>query len=211
MKSSLKFSFRARNTKTQGLPRLQRGSTLIEALVSMVILSFGLLGVAGLLLASAGQQNNSQSYMIATMLANDIIERMKANQLDLAIVTPAVAGDNYLTPGGIVTYANSPTSVVPAPACTQGVSCPAGSVARADLALWLARVRAELPGGAAQIILPNDAEPQARQVVIMWVEKDSNQAENAKSSVRADTVNCPAAVRVSAPSNLRCVNITMKP
>mgnify|MGYP000509385443 FL=1 len=71
----------------------QKGNTLIEAMVSLVILSFGLLGIAGLLLASTGQQKNSQSYGVATILVNDIAERMRANKDDLALNT-----NNYITP-----------------------------------------------------------------------------------------------------------------
>lgn len=177
----------------------------------MVILSFGLLGIAGLLLASAGQQKNAQGYVIGSLLVSDIIERMKANPSDLAIVTPGVVGDNYLTPGGLIPYTTSATSVTSAQGCSLGVACPAGDVARADLNAWFTRLGRELPGGAGQIVIPAGADQLTRQIVVMWVEKDNTQIDDASSAARADTINCPAAVRVNAPPSLRCVNVVMKP
>jgi type IV pilus assembly protein PilV len=176
-----------------------------------MILSFGLLGIAGLLLASAGQQKNSQGYVMGNLLAQDIIERMKANPSDLANMAPLVQGDNYTTQTNWVSYGSASTSVPAGTTCALGSTCPAGSVARNDLNTWLARVRTELPGGAGMVVVPTDAEPQTRQVLVMWTEKDSNQTENSQSAVRADTVNCPAAVRAGAPSTLRCVTVVMKP
>jgi type IV pilus assembly protein PilV len=56
-----------------------KGITIIEVLVSMLILSFGLLGVAGLQTASL--RNNQSAYYRsqATAAAEDIIDRMRAN------------------------------------------------------------------------------------------------------------------------------------
>lgn len=196
---------------TLGRRRRQHGSTLIESLVSLVILSFGLLGIAGLLLASAGQQKNSQGTIMGNLLAQDLIERMKANPSDLANTAPAVLGDNYATQANWGAYASAITSVTAGATCSLGSACPAGSVARNDLNVWLARVRTELPGGAGMVVRPADTDPQTRQVLVMWTEKDSNQTENSQSTARADTVNCPAAVRVGAPSTLRCINVVMKP
>ncbi|MCS6948044.1 MAG: type IV pilus modification protein PilV, partial [Steroidobacteraceae bacterium] len=57
-----------------------RGFTLIEALIAVLVLSIGLLGIAGLQLASL--QTNSVAYQRsqATMLAYDLLDRMRANR-----------------------------------------------------------------------------------------------------------------------------------
>ena len=57
----------------------QRGFTLLEVLIAVVVLSIGLLGVAGL--QAFGLRNNQDAYMRsqATILAMDIAERMRAN------------------------------------------------------------------------------------------------------------------------------------
>ena len=59
--------------------RKQRGVSLIEVLVSVVILSVGILGIAGIQVVSL-QQNRSAVYRAeALQLANGILDRMRAN------------------------------------------------------------------------------------------------------------------------------------
>lgn len=57
-----------------------RGATLIEVLVALLVLSIGLLGVAALL--STGMRNNYDAHLRsqATVLAHDIVDRMRANR-----------------------------------------------------------------------------------------------------------------------------------
>ena len=65
-----------------------RGFTIIEVLVSMVILSIGVLGLG--MLQMAAMQNTQGGYLRsqATILAYDIIDSMRAN-------IPAVTGGDY--------------------------------------------------------------------------------------------------------------------
>lgn len=60
--------------------RHQHGFTLLEVLIAVVILSIGLLGVAGL--QAFGLRNNQDAYVRsqAAILAMDIAERMRANR-----------------------------------------------------------------------------------------------------------------------------------
>ncbi|MCK0506285.1 type IV pilus modification protein PilV [Aromatoleum anaerobium] len=66
----------------------QRGATLIEVLVAVVVLSIGLLGLAGLQMTSL--QSNHSAYMRsqASLLAYDLSDRMRAN-------CEGVRGDAY--------------------------------------------------------------------------------------------------------------------
>src|SRR5262249_56408603 len=59
--------------------RRARGFTLIEALVALLVLSIGLLGVAALQLTSLRSNPSSSFRSQATLLAYDVVDRMRAN------------------------------------------------------------------------------------------------------------------------------------
>jgi type IV pilus assembly protein PilV len=56
------------------------GFTLIEVLVALLVLSVGVLGVAGMQVTALKNLQSSGSYGVAAMLANDIADRMWVNQ-----------------------------------------------------------------------------------------------------------------------------------
>ena len=57
----------------------QSGFSLIEILISVVVMSVGLLGLGGLQLVSLKGVNNAHSNNTASMLTMDLAERMRAN------------------------------------------------------------------------------------------------------------------------------------
>jgi type IV pilus assembly protein PilV len=61
------------------LRRVQRGSSLIEVLVTLMIMAVGLLGLASIQMISIKNLNNSQFRSLATDYAYDMAERMRAN------------------------------------------------------------------------------------------------------------------------------------
>jgi type IV pilus assembly protein PilV len=113
MKASKVFHVRARS----------RGFTLIEALVSLLVLSIGLLGVAALQLTSLRANTSAASRSQATFLAYDITDRMRANR-------DAVKQKAYN-----IGYGDA-TAETPA------------TVAERDLKDWLERMGATLGAGA---------------------------------------------------------------
>ncbi len=62
----------------------QKGLTLLEVLISMLVLSIGLFGLAGLQSSSLRANNSANHRTIASMLAADILDRMRANPTQLA-------------------------------------------------------------------------------------------------------------------------------
>ncbi len=58
----------------------QQGFSLIEVMVTMLIVSIGLLGIAGIIMTSLKNSQSSYGRSQATLLANDIIDRMRANR-----------------------------------------------------------------------------------------------------------------------------------
>ncbi|MEO8445448.1 MAG: type IV pilus modification protein PilV [Gammaproteobacteria bacterium] len=80
----------------------QSGTSLLEVLITVVLVSIGLLGLAGLQLTTVQNSNSSGERFEATTLARDVLERMRANrqkavdpnyQYNIALgAAPAVAG-----------------------------------------------------------------------------------------------------------------------
>ena len=101
-----------------------RGFTLIEVLFTLLIFSIGLLAVAGLQTISKKANYDALQRTTASMLANDIIERMRANARML---------EEYILPvGGELGGA---TLSAPAVLCT-AASCNTTQMAWFDLYQW---------------------------------------------------------------------------
>lgn len=63
-------------------PVPQRGFTLIEVLIAMVVLSIGMLGLAGLQTSGLRYTHTSYLLSLATQQAEDMVERIRANPLE---------------------------------------------------------------------------------------------------------------------------------
>jgi len=59
----------------------QQGFSMIEVLVSLIVIGVGMLGLSGLQIASMKGTNNAHSRTTASLLAFELAERMRANQL----------------------------------------------------------------------------------------------------------------------------------
>jgi len=114
-----------------------KGFTLIEALVALLVLSIGLLGVAALQIT--GQRFTYQAYMRtqAATLSYDIMDRIRINS-DIA---ESGAYDNVSCSGDIS---------APDPNCDVQ-SCSATEMASYDIAQWCTAVTSILPAGAGSI------------------------------------------------------------
>ncbi|MET3375673.1 type IV pilus assembly protein PilV [Variovorax boronicumulans] len=133
-------------------PTQQRGATLIEVLVAIVILAIGLFGMAGL--TSAALKYNQFSRMRATglSLVNDYAERARANLAGFAGYTHAKAYN------ASTREAASTDPTPPPAACEVDTSVPdrpvntcGAAIAAYDLAQWLTNVGNRLPGGTAYV------------------------------------------------------------
>lgn len=113
-----------------------RGFTLIEILVTLVILMIGLLGIAGLM--AQGQRASFEAFQRqqALALANDMAERIKANRpgVDSVATTYAAA---LATPAGTGTthFPQVATAMSTLTGCTTP-ECSAAAAVQYDAALW---------------------------------------------------------------------------
>lgn len=106
---------------------------MLEVMISIVILAFGLLGIAGLQAFSLKNTHSASMRLTATELANDMIDRMKTNHT-------GVGEDAYNKPD-LNSYGAGTVD------CNSSV-CTPQDVAQFDLGQWQARVAGALPGGA---------------------------------------------------------------
>lgn len=169
----------------------QSGFTLIEVMVAMVILAVGLLGMASLMARSQQSNESAYSRSQATLLAYDIVERMRTHLID-----PANADKNYKTLYVTAKSSNAARyTFTSLPTCTAPTgSLPAAGNGRADydLAAWCARLRATLPGvRAADTSLDIDTSQldtlgiATVTIAIAW---DENSADGAiQQSVEVET------------------------
>lgn len=159
--------------RAQALNGKQNGIALLEVLVAVVIISFGLLGLAGTQVTAI--RNNHVAYMrsIATHQAQEIADRMRANLIAAqagAYDSPAVNPQDHGTPGG----------------CAIALTgCTPTEIAENDTFHWAAYLAANLPDGEGVICLddtPGDgnaaADPECsgtgqRVIKIWWNETNA--------------------------------------
>lgn len=117
------------------LSRKEHGFTLLEALISILVISFGLLGLAGALTLS--MQNNASSALRskAIALAYDMGDRMRAN-------TGGYSNGDY----------NSLTGTPSNPGCISA-GCTPAQLAQYDFWAWRQDLAAQLPGGTGVVCL----------------------------------------------------------
>lgn len=117
-----------------GQRRGARGSSLIEVLVSLLILMVALLGLTGLMVQSQNSQLESYQRVQALALAQDMVSRINANP---AVASCYITGNaSYLGTGSpLVSGTAATTNKASVPQCTTGT---ANQQARAnqDLADW---------------------------------------------------------------------------
>ncbi|MEH6493748.1 type IV pilus modification protein PilV [Halopseudomonas sp.] len=70
-----------------------RGFSLLEVLVAVLVLALGILGAASLQLSALRYQSGSLHATHASLLAQDMLERLRANPEQLALYGMTVEGD----------------------------------------------------------------------------------------------------------------------
>ena len=137
------------------LPR-QRGITMVESLVALVVLAVGLLGIASLYVTSLQTGRTALIRTQAVNLVSDMGDRIRANGLARA----AYDTDTY---GGAPGVQN----------CVVTANCAAATLAQDDLARWIAAVQATLPSPVATVtFIPAAAagRPDQYQINVQWQE-----------------------------------------
>lgn len=131
--------------------KFQKGFSMLEVLVAIVVISFGLLGLAGL--QAVGLKNNQTAYLrsLATQQAYDMADRMRANM-------PGVVAGSY---DNIATGAGSD------PGCISS-GCSMAQLAQYDRYAWNTANSALLPGGSGTVV---GSRTTFFTITVNWTEK----------------------------------------
>ena len=122
----------------------QRGFNLIEVMVSLVIFSIGLLGLAGLQQVGLAQNATAMQRTVAMSQAYDILDRMR---------------NNRTTDYSSATSASTPNCIT--------ASCDTTQIASYDIYEWNLALGSALPNGKGFIT----GSPTAYVVSVAWDEK----------------------------------------
>ena len=149
--------------------RLQRGISLIESLVAIVVMALGILGILGVQMRTLADTQTTVYRAQAIRLIEDLGERMKINPNALGSINNYVSGfSDEPTPGD----------------CSSG--CSHGDQATYDLALWKQAVKATLPLGEASVFLaPGETDDTNRRqlgVMLAW-------RENERAGTKTDDID----------------------
>lgn len=140
--------------------RRARGFSIVEALVALVVLSIGMLGIAALYVESLRAGRSAIYRTQAVNLASDMADRIRANR-NAGIAYALAAGD-------------APTTQFCAPPGT--ATCTPAALAQDDLARWLGAIALQLPGDGAQtpggtIVVAPGAPPTSQYTIqVTWSE-----------------------------------------
>lgn len=171
--------------------RAQRGITLLESLVALVITAVAILGVIGVQVRTLADTQTAVRRAQAVRLIEDLSERLKVNPNALATL-----GDYAQDWGG---PAGTP------PSCASG--CSSSDLAKQDIATWWNTVAATLPlGDAATFLVADESDTSGRRqlgVMLSWREserrlKDESDAQHeayrapfVSASTGSAAVECP--------------------
>ncbi|QTD47445.1 type IV pilus modification protein PilV [Ottowia testudinis] len=148
------------------LTKPEQGIALLEALVALIVVALGLLGILGLQTRTLADTQTGVRQAQAIRLIENLSERIRLNPNS---VSQEVA-DSYITDWGDATESN----------CDAG--CTPADLAKFDVSSWKTTVKNTLPLSDAKVFYVNDengvAAGNRRQVGVMisWRENERNQA-----------------------------------
>jgi type IV pilus assembly protein PilV len=133
----------------QNLRNAANGFTLVEVLIALVIMSVGMLGIAGLYVHSMQAARTSLFRHQAVTLAGDVADRIRANPR---------AGAGYMVAGADNSCIDG------------GLDCTPAEMAESDILDWQDQAGDTLPAGAVAIFFNNAVAPSTYRITVSWNE-----------------------------------------
>lgn len=143
---------------------IERGFSMLEVLVSMLVIMIGALGIAGMQLLAITSTENARYQNVATMLGATLTANMQANVAYWGTPPQTIIVTGATNTGGPAAF------VGPCKGLT--TSCNATQMAGYDLREWGIEVAKLLPSGKAEIKCPTGNNPAICAVVVTWQERN---------------------------------------
>lgn len=148
----------------------QSGFTLIETLVSLVLISIGILSFALMQAESMRATHTSLQRTKAIHFASDMLERVRAN---VSAVTDSLA--NYTADTSAP--ANAPANACSDTGAVDAINCTPAQLAEYDVWEWktdISQVSSGLINGAGAITVTGDNPPYNATITISWSDRKEN-------------------------------------
>ncbi len=145
---------------------IQRGVTLVESMIALLVISIGLLGIAALQITAMSQNSSALNHSQAVWIAYNMSDRIRANKDQVAA------------------YAGIDTNNAYSQDCMSAACTPAQMVT-ADASEWGALI-GTLPGGRG--LVANDAD--GLRVTVMWDDEGTGAAGTACGNDPAVDLTC---------------------
>lgn len=149
----------------------QRGTTLLEALIALFVVAFGLLAMAGLQIRTLSETRNSAARNTAAQMASDLLDRMLLNVELFATGEPAAL---YVT-----NWDTTPN----APVNCQTRPCTSSELAQFDLWQWKRAVAQLLPEGDA-MVFRSATDTNQYGVLFRWRRLTARQESTASAALQ---------------------------
>lgn len=133
----------------------QSGFSLLEVLIAIVIFSFALLGIAGMMTVTIRSNHNGYLRSQATILANDMASKMRANIGGLWAHAYDSGGGNV--PNDISTI------------CDSNTRCTRVQLAQSDMEYWGSSLNQLLPSGTGSLRCQNISPPSGIMSSGNWI------------------------------------------
>lgn len=141
----------------------QRGFSLVEVLIALVIMSVGMLGIAGLYVQSLQAGRTSMLRHNAVTLAGDVADRIRANPRAGIIYQDSAGEDKDCV--------------------DNNTDCDESDMAEHDVFLWKIQAGQTLPGGDVTITFDDTVFPNEYTINVNWTEPEGPLAYEIKIPV----------------------------
>lgn len=163
--------------------RSQKGASMIEVLVALLIVSLGLLGIGGISAATFGYNKAAQLRLTGLSLVNDYADRARLNVYGYDLGNYAIALADAVPSSEDVEDARGALVVNEAVAATA-----AANVAQFDRELFQRMVADRLPQGRAIVVTNPTVNARNFDVWLLWQEPQTDLGD---SLFLAGQFNCP--------------------